>query len=418
MSTIPATALDVERIRADFPILSRTMRGKPLVYLDNGATSLKPQSVIDAEVDYLTNISANVHRGVYELSERATVLYDESREKLRRFLNAPDADQVVFTKSATEASNLIAHGWGRKLLTGGDEIVVTELEHHANIIPWQEVARATGAQLRFVPLGEGGWFDEESVASVLSDRTRLVAITGMSNVTGYRPPVKRIVEAAHTHGAIAVVDGAQLVSHATVDVQDLGVDFLTFSGHKMCGPTGVGVLYGRAELLDEMDPLLYGGDMIVRVHKDRATYKPAPDKFETGTPNISGAIAIGAAVDYLTAVGMDAIAEHEHALISYAIERLSEVSGLEMIVPRGRDGEPVHGGGIVSFTVDEIHTHDVGAVLDAQGIAVRTGYHCAQPFMRMLGINGTVRASVYLYNTMSDIDALVDGLAKVKEMFR
>ena len=410
--TPTAARYNVEHIRGDFPILTRTMRGKPLVYLDNGATSLKPQQVVDAEVRYLTEISANIHRGVYELSETATVLFDEAREKVKRFIAAPDAGEAVFTKSATEASNIVAFSWGRKNLSPGDEILTTEVEHHANLVPWQEVARITGASLRFVELGEGGLITVPAVEAAISERTRIVAVTGMSNVTGHMPPLEAIVRLAHDRGALVVVDGAQLVSHHPVDVGELDVDFLTFSGHKMCGPTGIGVLYGKRSLLDAMDPLLYGGDMIVRVSRDRATYKAAPDRFETGTPNVAGAIGLGAAVDYLQTIGMDAIANHEEELHAYAVSQLDRVDGVTLYGPRqGRVG------GIVSFNVGDVHTHDVGSVLDAEGIAVRTGFHCAQPFMRVLGVPGTVRASFYLYNTMDDVDRLIAALARVREVF-
>ncbi len=405
-------AYDVERVRADFPILSREMRGRPLVYLDNGATSLKPQAVIDAEISYLRDISANIHRGVYELSERATVLFDEAREKVKRFIGAPADGEAVFTKNATEASNIVAFSWGRKNLRPGDEIVTTEVEHHANIIPWQEVARATGAVLRFVELDDGGVFSAEAVANAVTDRTRIVVVTGMSNVTGFRPPIAEIVRISHDRGVLVVVDGAQLVSHQPVDVSELGMDFLFFSGHKMCGPTGIGVLYGRRSLLDEMDPLLFGGDMIVRVTREQAQYRAAPDRFETGTPNISGAIALGAAVDYLDALGMSSIAAHEERLLDYAIKQMSQIDGVTLLCPPDD-----RRGGILSFNLGDIHTHDVGSVLDSEGIAVRTGFHCAQPFMRFLGIPGTVRASFYLYNTFDDVDRLVGALGRVREVF-
>ncbi len=414
MSTKQEIGFSVEAIRRDFPILSETMRGKPLVYLDSAATSLKPQAVIDAEVEYLTKISANIHRGVYELSERATLMYDRARETIKAFLGVREDGEVVFTKSATEASNIISRSWGLKFVGADDEIVVSELEHHANIIPWQEVAKSTGATLRFVPLSADGSFDLEAVESVLSNRTRAVAITGMSNVTGFCPPIKEIVAAAHAAGAVVIVDGAQLVSHAPVDVAALDVDFLTFSGHKMCGPTGIGVLYGKRDLLNAMDPFLYGGDMIVRVKKDRATYKEAPDKFESGTPNISGAIGLGAAIDYLSSIGMDAIHEHEESLLRYARERLLDVSEVELI---GAGDSGMAAGGIVSFTFGDIHSHDIGAILDSEGVAVRTGMHCAHPFMRFLGVNGTTRASFYLYNTRSDVDQLVRALDRVRETF-
>ncbi|MFW5684637.1 MAG: aminotransferase class V-fold PLP-dependent enzyme [Spirochaetota bacterium] len=404
---------DLEKIRQDFPILGQPMRGKPLVYLDNGATALKPQQVIDAEIEYLRDISANIHRGVYELSERATLLFDESREKIKRFIGAPEDGEAIFTKSSTEASNLVAFGWGRKFLKPGDEIVTSELEHHANLIPWQEVAKQTGAELRFVELGPAGEITAEAVAAALTERTSVVALTGMSNVTGFMPPIAEIAGLVHERGAILVVDGAQLVSHYPVNVRALDLDFLTFSGHKMCGPTGVGVLYGRKSLLEEMDPLLYGGDMIVRVFKDRASYKGAPDKFETGTPNISGAIALGAAVDYLESIGMEAIAEHEEHVLDYAVERLSSLDDVTLYGPANVRQR----GGILSFNVGDVHPHDVGTILDGEGVAVRTGFHCAQPFMRYLGIHGTVRASFYLYNRREDVDRLVDAIARVKDVF-
>ncbi|MEE8441874.1 MAG: cysteine desulfurase [Spirochaetia bacterium] len=406
----------VEQIRTEFPILGTTMRGKPLVYLDSGATSLKPQVVIDAEVNYLTRISANIHRGVYQLSEEATARFDDARDSVRRFINAGDEGEVVFTKGATESINIIAFGWGRKFLKAGDEIIATELEHHANLIPWQQVAAATGAQLRFVPLDSVGRVNPESVESVVTKRTRLIALTGMSNVTGHMPPLREIAEIAHRNGAVLVVDGAQLVSHHPVDVQSLGCDFLTFSAHKMCGPTGVGVLYGRRDLLEAMDPLLYGGDMIVRVRKEGATFKGVPDKFETGTPNISGVLGLGAAVDYLQGIGMAAIAGHERELSAYAARRVGDVPGVTIYGPATDPGSPAPGG-ILSFNLGEIHPHDVGAVLDGEGVAVRTGFHCAQPMMQFLGVPGTVRASFYLYNTIEEIDRLVAALHKTLEIF-
>ncbi len=413
MSTTDLQSAELgEQVRVDFPVLSQRMNGKPLIYLDSGATSLKPQAVIDSEIAYLTTLGATIHRGVYEFSQRATTQYDETREKLTDFINAAESAEVIFTKSATEASNIIARSWGETYLRPGDEIVTTEVEHHANIIPWQEVSRRTGAVLRFVPIGPAGEIELEAVKSVLSDRTRLVAVTGMSNVTGYMPDLAAIATAAHDVGALVVADGAQLVSHHAVDVQALDLDFLTFSGHKMCGPTGVGVLYGKRAHLEAMEPFLYGGDMIVRVKRDIATYKPIPDKFEPGTPNISGVIALGAAVDYLQGIGMEAIAAHEADLVEYALSRLSEIPEVTVYGPTD-----VRRGGLISFNLGDIHPHDVGTVLDQEGIAVRAGFHCAQPFMRYLGIHGTVRASFYIYNTRSDIDALVTALGRVKEIF-
>jgi cysteine desulfurase / selenocysteine lyase len=413
MSTTDLQSAELgEQVRVDFPVLSQKMNGKPLIYLDSGATSLKPQAVIDSEIAYLTTLGATIHRGVYEFSQRATTQYDETREKLADFINAAESAEVIFTKSATEASNIIARSWGETYLRPGDEIVTTEVEHHANIIPWQEVSRRTGAVLRFVPIGPAGEIELEAVKSVLSDRTRLVAVTGMSNVTGYMPDLAAIAAAAHEVGALVVADGAQLVSHHAVDVQALDLDFLTFSGHKMCGPTGVGVLYGKRAHLEAMEPFLYGGDMIVRVKRDIATYKPIPDKFEPGTPNISGVIALGAAIDYLQGIGMEAIAAHEADLVEYALSRLAEIPEVTVYGPTD-----VRRGGLISFNLGDIHPHDVGTVFDQEGIAVRAGFHCAQPFMRYLGIHGTVRASFYIYNTRSDIDALVTALGRVKEIF-
>ena len=403
---------DVQRVRADFPILETTMRGKPLAYLDSGATSLKPQCVIDAEVEYLSSVSANIHRGVYELSERATTMYDDARESIRRFIGGVDGD-VVFTKSSTEASNIAAFSLGGSILTEGDEIVVTEIEHHANLIPWQEIARRKGAGLRFVPLVPGGGITVDAVRSVVNDRTKIVAVTGMSNVTGHMPPIADICHLAREAGAVSVVDGAQLVSHYPVDAESIGCDLMTFSGHKMCGPTGVGVLYGRKSILDGMEPLLYGGDMIVRVEKESATFKASPERFEAGTPNISGVLGFAAAVKYLESIGMATIAEHEERLAKYAIERLSELQYVTTYLPP----EGSRAGGIVSFNVADVHPHDVGSILDGEGIAVRAGFHCAQPFMRHLGVGGTVRCSFYLYSTFEEVDRMVVGLDKVMRTF-
>jgi cysteine desulfurase/selenocysteine lyase len=331
---------------------------------------------------------------------------------VRRFIHG-DGGEVVFTKSSTEASNIAAFGLGSRHLSEGDQIVVTEIEHHANLVPWQEVARRTGATLRFVPLAPGGVVTAEAVAETLTDRTRIVAITGMSNVTGFMPPIEEICALARKAGAVSVIDGAQLVSHHPVDAAELGCDLLTFSGHKMCGPTGIGVLYGRGGILESIDPLLYGGDMIVRVGNESATYKSGPERFEAGTPNISGVLGLGAAVEYLDQIGMPAIAAHEEQLRSYAVEQLDAVADVQVYRPSGSG--PC--GGIVSFNVGDVHPHDVGAVLDSEGIAVRAGFHCAQPFMRHLGVGGTVRCSFYLYNTHEEIDRLVVALDKVKGMF-
>jgi cysteine desulfurase/selenocysteine lyase len=410
----PTSDLDVERIRRDFPILEKTMRGKPFAYLDNGATSLKPQQVIDAEVHYYTDLSSNIHRGVYEFSERATIEYDEARAKLRSFIHAPDDGHVIFTRGATESMNIVAFGWGRHAIGEGDEIVLSEVEHHANFVPWQRLAEERGAQIKFIPMNrEDTTLDLSNLDSIITDRTKVVAITAMSNVTGYMPPLEHILSVAKAHGAVTVVDAAQLASHHAVDVTALDCDVLAFSGHKMCGPTGVGVLYGKRELLEATDPLLFGGDMIVKVRKDRTTFKELPERFEAGTPNIAGVIGLGAAVDYLNAVGMEEIHRHEQALLAYAEERV-----------RAMDGVTIYGsqdlsrrGGILSFNVEDVHPHDTGAILDQEGIAVRTGFHCAQPLMQVLGIPGTTRASFYLYNTFEEIDRLVAGIERVQSVF-
>lgn len=410
----PSSDLDVDRIRRDFPILKREMRGKPFIYLDNSATSLKPQQVIDAEMHYYTDLSSNIHRGVYEFSEQATIEYDDARAKVRRFIHAPESGHVVFTRGATEAMNIVAFGWGRKVIQEGDEIVLSELEHHANFVPWQRLAEEKGATLKFIPMNpEDATLDLADLESLITDRTRVVAISAMSNVTGYMPPLERILAVARARGAVTVVDAAQLASHHPVNVTELDCDFLAFSGHKMCGPTGVGVLYGKTELLEQTDPLLYGGDMIVKVRKDRTTFKELPDRFEAGTPNIAGVLGLGAAIDYLNEIGMDAIHRHEQALLAYAEEQV-----------RAMDGVTVYGsselslrGGILSFNLEGVHPHDTGAILDQEGIAVRTGFHCAQPLMQVLGIPGTTRASFYLYNTTHEIDRLVAGIRRVQKVF-
>jgi len=408
-----SSGLDLSELRAQFPILKRSMRGKRFSYLDNSATSLKPEMVIAAEQRYYTELSANIHRGVYEFSEQATVEYDQAREKLARFVGAGRNGSIIFTKGTTESVNLVAYGWARKFLGPGDELVTTEIEHHANLVPWQEACKATGASLRFIPVDPDGSLRLDELDEVITERTKLVAVTAMSNVTGYMPDLSRIIEAAHAQGALVLVDGAQYVSHHPVNVSSLDCDFLVFSGHKMCGPTGVGVLYAKNEILEQMDPLIYGGDMVTKVRRDQAVYKPLPDKFEGGTPNIAGVLALSAAVDFLSEIGMQRIAEHEHGLLEYMVERAELVDDLVSYGPT----ELGVRGGIFSFNYGDVHPHDAGALLDQEGVAVRTGFHCAQPLMRVFGVTGTVRASVYLYNTTDDIDALIDGLKRIKDVF-
>ncbi|MGQ0669304.1 MAG: cysteine desulfurase [Actinomycetota bacterium] len=405
-------ALDVARIRADFPILERRSHGKRLVYLDSANTSQKPRQVIDTITEYYEQHNANLYRAVYELAEEATAMFEAAREKLARFIGAPDPSSVVFTRGTTESINLVANGWGRKFLTEGDEILFTEMEHHSNIVPWQLVAAATGAALRIVPIEEDGTLDPAAVEARLTERTKVLAVTGQSNVLGTLPQIEKLTEAAHAVGAIVVVDGAQLVPHNPVDVKQLGVDFLTISGHKMLGPTASGGLYGRLELLEAMDPFLGGGEMIMEVFPDHSTYKAPPHKFEAGTMNIAEEIGLAAAIDYLENLGMDAVREHERQLTAYAFDALEAV-GAKVFGPR----DPAVRGGALSFWYKDIHPHDLAQVLDQEGVCVRPGHHCAQILMRRLGVPATTRASVYVYNTREDVDALVAALEKAGAFF-
>ena len=410
----PSIGLDVGLIRRDFPLLAQSMRGKPLIYLDSSATSLKPRPVIDAVATYYSHNGATIHRGVYELSERATADFEASRRKVAGFIGAPPESHIIFTKGATESLNLIAYGLADNLRPG-DEIVLTEMEHHANFVPWQHIAQSRGARLRFIPLdARRATLQLEELDQIIGPRTRLVAITAMSNVTGWRPPLEPIIAAARRVGALSVVDAAQLVSHGPVDVAALGCDFLAFSAHKMLGPTGLGMLYGRAEALEQLTPFLYGGDMINRVSIEQTTFKPLPGRFEAGTPNIAAIIGMGAAIDYLERVGMGAIQRHEQELFTYALERLGAVKDVIIYGPHDPDQQA----GIVSFNFDGVHSHDVGTVLNDEGIAIRAGHHCAQPFMRRLGTIGTARASFYLYNTRAEIDRLAEALERVRGIFR
>jgi len=408
-----ATAIDVERIRADFPILERRPYGKRIVYLDSANTSQKPRQVIETVADYYAHHNANLYRAVYELAEEATAMFESAREKLAGFVGAPDPSTIVFTRGTTESLNLIANGWGRKFLREGDEILLTDMEHHSNIVPWQFVASATGAVLRYVPLTDDGTLELNDLEDLLTERTKVLAITGQSNVLGTLPPLKELTAAAHAVGAIVVVDGAQLVPHNAVDVQDLAIDALTISGHKMLGPTASGGLYGTAELLDRMDPFLGGGEMIVEVHHDHSTFKAAPHKFEAGTMNIAQEVGLGAAIDYLQAIGMEAVRAHEKELTSYAIERLQE-AGATVHGPKDVDAR----GGAVSFWFRDIHPHDLAQVLDQEGVCVRASHHCAQILMRHLGVPATTRASFYVYNTPDDVDALVRALGVAETVFK
>lgn len=407
-----AQELDTVRLRRDFPILAREIDGRPLVYLDSGASSQKPRQVVEALVDYYYNHHSNVHRGAHRLSVEATTAYEEARRKVAAFIGAPTADSLVFTRNATEAINLVAASWGRSNLREGDEIVVTHAEHHANLVPWHFLARERGIVIKAAPLTPELRLDMAALASLITSRTKLVATFHMSNVLGAINPVAEIARLAHARGAKLLIDGAQGAPHLRVDVTSLGCDFYAFSGHKMLGPTGIGALWTRQEILADMPPFLGGGEMISRVTTETSTYAAPPKRFEAGTPSIAEAIGLGAAVDYLSGVGMEAVAAHDRDLVSYALDRLSRIDGLTLYGPVGEDR-----GGIVAFNLDGVHAHDVATALDAQGIAVRAGSHCAQPLMRYLDVTATVRASFYLYNTEAEIDALADALATIRDHF-
>jgi cysteine desulfurase/selenocysteine lyase len=396
---------------ADFPILQRPVHGRRLVYLDNGATTQKPSQVIDAEAAFYRESNANIHRGVHWLSQHSTDLYDRSRERVRRFLNAARVEEIVFTRGTTESINLVAGSWGRYTLKEGDEILLSGMEHHSNIVPWQLVAEQTGARIRVIPVTDTGELDMQAFEALLSERTRLVGVCHVSNALGTVNPLREIIERAHAVGALVLVDGAQAVAHHTVDVQALDCDFYVFSGHKLYGPTGIGALYGRKALLDAMPPWQGGGDMIHTVSFERSTYAETPQKFEAGTPNIAGAVGLEAAIAYVEDVGLDVIAAHEAALLRYAGHALGEVPGVRFI------GQAAERAGIVSFVVDGIHPHDLGTILDMEGVAIRAGHHCAMPLMTRFGLPGTARASFALYNTTEDVDALVAGLHKARRLF-
>jgi cysteine desulfurase/selenocysteine lyase len=410
-STAAAPRLDIEAIRRDFPILATTMHGRPLVYLDSAASSQKPRAVLDAEREFYETTNANIHRGVYALSAEATRRYDVARDKLAAYLGAAHAHEVIFTRGTTESINLVAQSWARPQLKPGDEILLTEMEHHSNIVPWQLVAEQTGAIVRPAPITDSGEIDLERFASLVTDRTKIVAIAHVSNALGTINPVRRIADLAHAAGAILVVDGAQAAPHLPVDVEALGADFYACSSHKMLGPTGIGVLYGREALLDAMPPYQGGGDMIHTVSFSGSTWAPLPAKFEAGTPNIAGAVGFGAAVDYIEKIGRDRIAEHEHQLLAYATEQIVGVRGLRII------GTAPLKASVLSFVMDGIHPHDIGTVLDSEGVCVRAGHHCAQPLMKRMGVPATARASFALYNTEHDADALVAALGKARELF-
>ena len=405
--------MNIKEIKQLFPILNQEVNGHPLVYLDSAATSQKPIQVIDAISNYYRLDNSNVHRGVHTLGTRATDAYEGAREKIRKFINAKSIEEIVFTRGTTTALNLVASSYGNANLHEGDEIVITYMEHHSNLIPWQQVAKNTGATLKYFPLQEDGTLSLDDVRATITPNTKLVAVTMVSNVLGVMNPIKEIAKIAHENGAVMVVDAAQGAPHLKIDVQDLDCDFLGFSGHKMCGPTGIGALYGKKHLLEKMEPIEFGGEVIDFVGLYESSWKELPWKFEGGTPIIAGAIGLGAAIDFLQEIGLDNILEHEHKLAAYTLERMSAIEGISIYGPK----EAEKRAGVVTFNISDVHPHDVATVLDAEGIAVRAGHHCAQPLMKWLDVSATARASFYLYNSEEDIDRLVEGLVKTKEYF-
>ena len=414
MSSVTASepaVLDVARIRAQFPILAQTVGGKPLAYLDNAATTQKPQPVLDTLARYYAAGNANIHRGVYALSQSATAAYEAARGKVAAFLNAAEPAEIVFTRNATEGINLVAQTFGRSRLGAGDEMVVSGMEHHSNIVPWQLVCEEKGARLRVAPFSDSGELLVDELAALLGPKTRLVSIVHMSNSLGTVNPVRRVVELAHRQGIPVLVDGAQAAYHMPVDVQAMGCDFYVVTGHKLYGPTGIGALYGRRALFEAMPPYQGGGDMIASVTFERSTWNELPHRFEAGTPHIAGAIGLGAAVDFITGVGFDAIVAHERSLLAYATEALSVVPGLRLV------GTAADKASILSFVIEGVHPHDIGTIVDAEGVAIRTGHHCTQPVMDRLGVPATARASLAMYNTTEEVDQLVAALARVRELF-
>jgi cysteine desulfurase / selenocysteine lyase len=404
--------LDVDAIRADFPILSRMVGDKPLVYLDSAATSHKPNQVIDAESDFYANHNANAHRGIYQLGEEATELFEGARAKIATFLNAPEPASIVFTRGTTESMNLVAQGWGRKYLHEGDQILLTDMEHHSNIVPWQMTSRVTGAELRYLPLTDDGQLDLSDLGSLLTERTKIFSLTGMSNALGTITPLRQLIDAAHAVGALVAIDAAQLAPHHAIDVASMDCDFLAFSGHKMLGPTASGGLYAKRQILEDMDPMFGGGEMIREVFQDHATWNDVPYKFEAGTMQIAQQVGLGAAVDYLQALGMDAVRAHEEEITRYALDQLLE-AGATIYGPKDTSER----GGAVSFWFKDIHPHDLATILNEEGVAIRAGHHCAQLVMRRFGTPATARASFYVYNTKQEVDALVQALAKAEEIF-
>ncbi|EOL43474.1 cysteine desulfurase [Enterococcus caccae] len=406
--------INADKIRQQFPILFQEVNDEPLVYLDNAATTQKPKAVLDKLTYYYEHDNANVHRGVHTLAERATKDYEEAREKVRAFINAKETAETLFTRGTTTSLNWVAKSYGDLAVEAGDEIVISYMEHHSNIIPWQQLAERKGATLKYIEITADGFLDIESAKQQITDKTKIVSIAHVSNVLGVINPVAELAELAHSHGAVLVVDGAQAVPHMPVDVQAINADFYAFSGHKMCGPTGIGVLYGKRELLDQMEPVEFGGEMIDFVNLYDSTWKELPWKFEAGTPNIAGAIALGAAIDFLTEIGLEEIHQHEAELVAYVLPKLLEIEGLTVYGPQ----DPAHHTGVLAFNLDGLHPHDTATALDMEGVAVRAGHHCAQPLLKYLNVPATARASFYLYNTKADADRLIEAILATKEFFQ
>lgn len=407
------TTINAARIREDFPVLKRYVNDKPLVYFDNAATSQKPKVVIDAIVRYYREYNANIHRGIHKLAEEATLAHEEAREKIAKFVNAKRTEEIIFTRNATESINLVAYSWGRANIRSGDKIVLTIMEHHSNIVPWQLLAQEKDAKIEFVKIDGNGELREDEVQELIDEKTKLVCVTHASNVLGTINPVKDIGRVAHRYGAMFLIDAAQSVPHMTVDVRDIDCDFAAFSGHKMLGPTGIGVLYGKCELLESMPPFLGGGEMIREVHTTGASWKDLPYKYEAGTPNISGAIGLGAAVDYLRGIGMRNVHDYEKEITSYALEQMKQVEGLAIYGPMDVERRV----GVVSFNLGDIHPHDLASILDEEGVAIRSGHHCAQPLMEFLELPATSRASFYIYNTKEEVDVFINALEKARKLF-
>ncbi len=403
----------MKMIKTDFPILNQKINGQQMIYFDNAATSQKPQFVIDSLVDYYQNDNANVHRGIYELSERATNAYEQARDKVQNFIHAKKREEVLFTRGTTESLNWLASTYGAENIKQGDEILISYMEHHSNIVPWQQLAQRVGANLKYINLKADGTLDLADAEEKMSDKTKIVSVTHASNVLGVVNPIKELAQMAHQHGAIMIADGAQSAPHMVIDVQDMNVDFFAFSGHKMLGPTGIGVLYGKYDVLNKMNPAQFGGEMIELVDLHEATFQPLPWRFEAGTPNIAGAIGLGAAVDYLTNIGMPEVEAYEQSLVAYALPKIKKIPGVTVYGPQ--DSE--HHSGVIAFNLDSVHAHDLATALDQEGIEVRAGHHCTQPLMRYLGIAATVRISLYIYNTREEIDHFIDIIGKIKEYF-